>query len=135
MTCCVTKAISMHFIDEKCSIKQLKSGKSHKTCLTNHTWSISHYIMPLVINALGGGQRQTDRHMYTHTDMQTKAISRNQMCTGHRSVCSCFKNHTMLRLCKLHPSLAQFLRRNYYLSLWLKIYMVQPELCVKCFVL
>ena len=34
---------------------QLKSGQSHKNCLTNHTQSISHHIMPLVINAIGGG--------------------------------------------------------------------------------
>ena len=30
--------------------------KSHKTCLTNHARSISHHIMLLVINGLGGRQ-------------------------------------------------------------------------------
>jgi len=43
------------------------------TCLTNHKSSISHHIMPLVINSLGGG--------HTHTRIltsRTKAISRNQ---------------------------------------------------------
>ena len=32
-----------------------------KACLTNHTWSISHHIIPLVINALEVG------HTHTHT--------------------------------------------------------------------
>ena len=49
----------------KCHIKQLKSGKSCKTCLTNHSWSI--YITPYA-TALGGGHKDTQ----THTDMQTK---------------------------------------------------------------
>ena len=31
------KTIPIHFIDGKCHIKQLKSGKSRKICLTNHT--------------------------------------------------------------------------------------------------
>ena len=50
---CVTKAMPIHFINVRCHIKQPKSKKSHKTCLTNHTLSISHHIMPLVINSLG----------------------------------------------------------------------------------
>ena len=39
--------------------------------------------MPLVINSLRGGH--TDRQTHTHTDVQTKAISRNQVRTtfGH----------------------------------------------------
>ena len=36
---------------------------SHRTCLTNRIESISHHIMPLVINSLGSGHTQT----YTHT--------------------------------------------------------------------
>ena len=55
-----TKGTLIHFIDGKCHIKQLKSGKSFKIYLANYTWSISHHIMPLVINAFGGG------HMHTH---------------------------------------------------------------------
>jgi len=35
-----------------------------KTCLTNHKGSISHYIMPLVINSPGGGHTHT--HTHTH---------------------------------------------------------------------
>jgi len=48
-----------------------------KTCLTNHKGSISHHIMPLVINSLRGG------HTHTHTHIaRTKAISRNQSHAG-----------------------------------------------------
>ena len=43
MTCCVNKAMPIHFIDGKCHIKQLKSGKAVKLVLTNHTQSISHH--------------------------------------------------------------------------------------------
>ena len=53
----------IHFIDSKCNIKQLKS---HKTCLTNHTGSIWHHIMPLVINALRIGHTDTHMHTYRH---------------------------------------------------------------------
>ena len=59
-------------------IKQLKVGKSHKTYITNHTWFMSHHITPLVINALGGGHRDT------HTNVQTKAISKK----GDELACS-----------------------------------------------
>ena len=71
MTYCVTKAASNHFINGNCHIKQLKSRKSRKTCLTNHTQSTLHNITPLVINALMGRHTQID----THTDVQSKAIS------------------------------------------------------------
>ena len=66
--CCVNKATPIYFIDRKCHIKQLKAGKSHKTCLTNHTWFISHHIMPLVINSHWG---------QTHTDTHTSANQSN----------------------------------------------------------
>ena len=49
--------------------------KNHKTYLTNHMGSISHHIMPLVINSLGGGQTHTRKH--THTRIQTFADRRN----------------------------------------------------------
>ena len=61
--CCVTKDMPIHFIDGKCHIKQLNAGKSRKTCLANHTWPISHHIMPIVINALKDGH--THRHTQT----------------------------------------------------------------------
>ena len=51
--------MSIHFIDGKCHIKQLKAGKSHTICLTNDTWYISHHITPMVINAQG-----EDTHTY-----------------------------------------------------------------------
>ena len=38
---------------------QHKSGKICKTCLTNHTQSMSNHIMKLVINDLGGGCTHT----------------------------------------------------------------------------
>ena len=63
MMCYVNKATPIHFIDDRCHKKQLKAEKSHKTCLTNHTQSTSHHIMPLVINVLGVNT-QTDRHTY-----------------------------------------------------------------------
>ena len=50
---------------------QFIDGNILKSCrmgLTNHTWPVSHYIMSLVINALGGGH--TDTH--THINRQTK---------------------------------------------------------------
>jgi len=57
------------------------------TCLTNHKSSISHQIMPLFINSLGGGQTYTHTHTQTHTHTRiqtsrTKEISRNQSCAG-----------------------------------------------------
>jgi len=54
----------------------ISKRETTKTCLTNHKGSISHHIIPLVINSLRG------RH--THVCIQTsgtKAISRNQLCT------------------------------------------------------
>ena len=65
--CCVTKATSIHFINGKRYIKQLKSRKSRKTCLTNHMQSKSHKITPLVIIALGvDTQTQTQTQTQTH---------------------------------------------------------------------
>ena len=46
-------------------------GKIPKTCLTNHTGSTLHHIIPLVINALGAD-----------TQKQDKTISGNQVCVG-----------------------------------------------------
>jgi len=65
------------------------------TCLINHKSSISHHIMPLVINSLGGGHT----HTHTHTCiliLWTKAISRNRSCAGLRLACAWFKNVIVL---------------------------------------
>ena len=72
MRCCLNKATPIHFIDGKCHIKQLKVGKSSKTCLTNHTQSVSHHITSLVINSLGV------EHMDTHTKARTKKPGAHQ---------------------------------------------------------
>ena len=53
MMCSVTKATPLHFINGKCHIKQIKTRKSHITCLTNHIWFIQHHITSLISNALG----------------------------------------------------------------------------------
>ena len=75
MMCSVTKVTPIHFIDGKCNIKQLKSKKSQKTSLFNHTRSMSHHIMPLVINAIGGG------HTYTHILMHEQRQFQETRCT------------------------------------------------------
>ena len=80
----------IHFTNGNCHIKQLKSGKSHTICLTNHTRSTSHHIT-LVINGLGA-DTQTDTQTHTHTHVQSKAISRNQVCSNLWSASALFKN-------------------------------------------
>ena len=42
----------------------IKSREMHRTCFTNRTWSISHHITPLVINALRGGHIDTHTYRY-----------------------------------------------------------------------
>ena len=63
-TCCVTKTTSIHHIYGRCHIMKLESGRSHPTCLTNHTESISHHwlLMPF----LG-----TCTHMHARTHIHT----------------------------------------------------------------
>ena len=46
------------------SSKATKTWKKHKACLTNHTWSISQHVMPLLINGLEGPG--ADTHTHTH---------------------------------------------------------------------
>ena len=84
----VTKATPIHFIDGKCNIKQLKAGKSRKTCLTNYKQPKSHHIMPLVITALGG--RHTHRHTHTY-----QCVNENDFKKPRKwplAVCTWFKN-------------------------------------------
>ena len=40
---------------------------------------ISHHIMSLVINSLGGGHTLTLKHTHTHTYVCTEIILRNQV--------------------------------------------------------
>ena len=44
---------------------------------------ISHHIIPLVINSLGGGHTHTHIHEHTQTDVHTETILRNQAHAGH----------------------------------------------------
>ena len=57
--------------------------KSCRTCLTSHTSSISHCIMPLVINNLLG--------RYTYADLLDKSNFKIQVCAGQRPVHTWFK--------------------------------------------
>jgi len=54
--------------DFNCHINERETPK---TCLTNHKGSISHHIMPLVINSRGGGH--THVCMRTHIDIVDKS--------------------------------------------------------------
>jgi len=47
--------------DFNCHINERETSK---TCLTNHKGSISHHIMPLVFNSLGGGHTHTHTHIH-----------------------------------------------------------------------
>jgi len=85
LPCSLRTVFMMHFVykgnhmirhDFNCHINERERPKA---CLTNQKGSISHPIMPLVINNLGA-----DTHTCMHTDIiqtsQTKkAISRNQL--------------------------------------------------------
>ena len=57
-------------IDYRCHIKAIEHGY-----LTNHMGSISHHIMPLVINSLGSGHTRTQ---HTHTDVCRQGNSKKQ---------------------------------------------------------
>ena len=70
MTYCVTKATPLHFINRKCHIKQLKSGKSKNLCNQSHMVYINH-IRLLVINGLGDRHTDICRHRHTHKGTQT----------------------------------------------------------------
>ena len=55
--------------------------KSCKTCLTDHTRS--HYIMPRVINALGGGHTDADTHIPTREPNQFQKTRCTQAAGPH----------------------------------------------------
>ena len=80
--CCVNKAMPFQFIDSN-KVKSTRMG------LTNHTWPISHHIVPLVINDLGG--RHTDRHAHTHTHTHTRTHTHTHM---HVHTHTCTHTHT-----------------------------------------
>ena len=69
MMYCIAKATLIPFIDGNCHINQLKH-KSCNTYVTYHTWSISHHITLLVINALRGKQT----HISTYKPKQFQEI-------------------------------------------------------------
>ena len=54
--------------------------------------SISHHIMPLVINSFRGGHTHTN----THTDVCTETILRNQVSVRHRQVHTRSKNNSSI---------------------------------------
>ena len=65
--------------------------------------SLSGYIMPLVINSLGGRHTYTHTHTHTHTHtythtLRTRSISRNQAPVGLRPVCAWFKNVILINM-------------------------------------
>ena len=67
--CCGNKATPIHFINGKHHIKQLRAGKSRKTCLTNHTWYIAPYHATGYKYPQGGHtDRQTDGHTHRHAN-------------------------------------------------------------------
>ena len=71
--------------------------------------SISHHIMPLVINSLGA-DTQTYTHTYTHIEVCTEKIVRNQAFVGLRPVRAWFKNYTSIEA-----------NIKLYYMLWLKL--------------
>jgi len=61
-TCFVYKGHGNQLINlPQLQLSYKRKGKP-TTCLTNHKSPISHHIMPLVINNLGGGHTHTYRH-------------------------------------------------------------------------
>ena len=75
----------IHFIYSKCHIKQLRVGKSRKTCLTNHAWSIyiyiyiCHTISSHCLLIPSGADTQTHRQTHRHTDTDTDTHTHRHM--------------------------------------------------------
>ena len=86
MTCIVTKATSIQFIDRKCHIKKQNSCKI----------ALSGYYAWLVINALG-----VDTHTHTHTavhqNLQTKQFQETSM-PGLKIFIVCWKSAKTMKL-------------------------------------
>ena len=63
MVCINAKATPVHDNDYSCH-------NSYRTCSTNHMWSLSCHIMPLVINILGTDTHTNIHRHTTHTHIQ-----------------------------------------------------------------
>ena len=70
--------ICLHYIHYRYQLQL--PYKSHRTYLTNHMWSISHHITPLVINSLRGGHT----HINTHTDIRIRGQSNSKKPGAHQ---------------------------------------------------
>ena len=82
MTCCVTKAMPIYFINGKCHIKQLKSVKSHKNGLYHaipHHWIIMHL-------------EADTTHRHTNGHMNQSNFKKTGTCQPHRLACAWIKN-------------------------------------------
>ena len=79
MTCSLTKATHISFINGKCHIKK---QKSYKIGLTGFYMYLSHESL-----VVPSGWTHTHVHTYTHApNPQTKATSRNQMCAWFKQL-------------------------------------------------
>ena len=75
------KTTPTNFTDYSCYVRAIEliypsCSQSHRTYLTNHMGSISHHIIPLVINSLGRGHT----HTQTRIHIQTSAPKKTGMC-------------------------------------------------------
>ena len=70
--------------------------KRHRTYLTNHMGSISHHIMPLVINSLGADTR-THMHTCRHTHTQTHTQTYTHIHTHKHTQIQIFTDKAILR--------------------------------------
>jgi len=60
----------------------INERETPKTCLTNHKGSISHYIMPIVINSFGGRHTHTCTHMHTYRHYGQKQFQETSCVPG-----------------------------------------------------
>jgi len=82
MTCFVYKGHAHQLYDSpQLQLCHINERETPKTCLTIHKGSISHHIMPLVINCLGGGH--THAHAHTHRHTQTHRHTHMQAYSHH----------------------------------------------------
>ena len=102
--CFVTKTMPIRFYHWQVSYKATEKRKSRKTCLTNHTRSISHHITPLVINS----DTRTHAHIPTREPKQFQE-TRCALAFGQRATLF-NKNHaTKLSLMNISQTTMCFL--------------------------